>query len=234
MTEVKVSGVICSNEDKPIYEWMGMEATAPSDIMQALSEADGDDVTLLVNSGGGDLMAGNEIYSALKRYTGKTVAEITAYAASAATIICCGADVCKANPGIQYMIHNVSTGAAGDHNDMESMADVLKTADKSIANIYQQKTGLSVSDLLAMMDSGANNIGKWMDATEAKKFGFVDEIIGDNGSLAAPISIYNAFTPTLTDEVKAKIRREMASAAIERQKAEARLNLLRLKGGMRV
>ena len=128
------------------------------------------------------------------------------------------------------MIHNVSTAQSGDHNDMETMAEVLKTADESIANIYVLKTGRSREEILAMMGAGSGNMGTWMDATKAKELGFVDEIIGDNGSLAQPISIYNSFGAVLSDEVKAKIRRELEG---DRQKAKARLNLLKLKGGRR-
>lgn len=223
---ITINGTICSNDDKEIYDWLNMEAVCPRDVDNALQGSE--DVTLLVNSGGGDVMAGNEIYSALKRYPGKVTAEITGYAASAATIICCGADLVRANPGTQYMIHNVSSFSRGDKNDMESTAEILKTMDRSIANIYRLKTGMEIAEILAMMDSSSGNMGKWMDAVEAKKYGFVDEIIGDNGSLAQPITIYNGFGTILGDEVKSSIRRKIAEAK-ERQKAQARLNLLKLK-----
>ena len=228
--DITINGTICSNDDKELYDWIGWDATCPKDVLKALDSAKGKDVTLLVNSQGGDVFAGNEIYSALVRYKGKTTAEITGFAASAATIICCGADTVRANAGIQYMIHNVSTYQGGDHKDMETMAEVLKTADESIANIYVLKTGRSREEILAMMGAGSGNMGTWMDATKAKELGFVDEIIGDNGSLAQPISIYNSFGAVLSDEVKAKIRRELEG---DRQKAKARLNLLKLKGGRR-
>ena len=223
---ITINGTICSNDDKEIYDWLNMEAVCPRDVDKAL--AGNEDVTLLINPGGGDVMAGNEIYSALKRYEGKVTAEITGYAASAATIIACGADLVRANPGTQYMIHNVSTFAGGDKNDMESTAQILKTMDRSIANIYRLKTGMEIDELLAMMDSSSGNMGKWMDAVEAKKYGFIDEIIGDNGSLAQPITIYNGFGTILGDEVKSSIRRKLAEAK-ERQKAQARLDLLKLK-----
>ena len=234
MKEITVNGTIVANDDKWIYEWFDIEATSPRDIVNGLKEADGDEVTLLINSGGGDLDAGNEIYSALKRYKGKTVAEITGYAASAATVICCGADLVRANAGIQYMIHNVSTYAAGNHEELECVANVLKTADISIANIYRLKTGLDEKTILGMMATGTGNMGKWMDAKEAKRLGFVDEIIGDNGSLAQPITIYNAHGATiLSDEVKEKIRQLKAAEMppFDAEKAQARLNLLKLKGG---
>jgi ATP-dependent protease ClpP protease subunit len=233
--DITVNGTIVSNNDKWINDWCGFDSTCPKDVIKAMDDAAGDDITLLVNSGGGDLDAGNEIYSALKRYKGNTVAEITGCAASAATIICCGASKVKANPGIQYMIHNVSTWQHGDNRDMETMKNVLKTADISIANIYRLKTGLEEDRILKMMSTGTGNMGKWMDAKEAMELGFVDEIIGDNGSLARPISIYNAYGAViLSDEVKEKIRLEVArdnAPAFDSRKAQARLNLLKLKGG---
>lgn len=236
MKNIDVRGTICSNDEKEIYEWLGIEATAPKDVNKALIEADGDDITVLVNSGGGDLMAGNEMYSLLKRYEGATTAEITGFAASAATLVCCGADKCVANPGIQYMIHNVSSIMGGDHRDMETMAEVLQTADVSIANIYRLKTGLTEKELLKMMSHGTQNNGLWMDAKKAKEYGFVDEIKGDDGSLAGPITIYNSlFATVLNEEMKERFR----EAKLGNEKAElkkqqlARLALLKLKGGMR-
>lgn len=237
MKEITVNGTIVSGEDAWIYDWFGIECTSPKKISEGLTEADGDDVTVLVNSGGGDLMAGNEIYSMLKRYKGKTTAEITGLAASAATIICCGADTVRANPGIQYMIHNVSSCQDGDYRDMDTMSEVLKNANVSIANIYRLKTGMDEKKLLDLMSHGAGNMGTWMDAKKAKEYGFVDEIIGDNGSLAAPFSIYNGILATvLSEETKAKVRKEFSADAkradlINKQKA--RLALLKLKGGVK-
>ena len=236
MKEITVNGTIVASEDQTMYEWFGIECTSPKMVINGLKEANGDQVRLLVNSGGGDLMAGNEIYSALKRYSGEVTAEITAFAGSAATVICCGADTVKANPGIQYMIHNVSTVQMGDKRDMETMAEVLNNADISIANIYRLKTGLPEKEIIKMMSHGTGNMGTWMDAKRAKELGFVDEIIGDDGSLVAqPISIYNSlFATVLSDETKARFR-EMQLAEREaetgKHKLEARLALLKIKGG---
>lgn len=237
MKEIEVKGTIVSNDDSEIYEWFGIEHTSPAAVVKALVEADGDDVTLLVNSGGGDLFAGNEIYSALKRYKSNVTADITAFAASAATIICCGADKVRANPGAQYMIHNVSARAEGDNRVMDSMSDALKTANVSIANIYRLKTGMDEKKLLSLMSKGAGNIGTWMDAKQALEYGFVDEIIGDDGSLVAPVSIYNGvFATVLSEETKAKVRAQIAGSKADENlmnKQKARLALLKLKGGVK-
>jgi enoyl-CoA hydratase/carnithine racemase len=134
------------------------------------------------------------------------------------------------------MIHNVSCGAWGDYREMDHTSEVLQNANKSISNIYRIKTGLSEKDLLELMDKET-----WMDATKAKEFGFVDEIIGDGGKLEdKPLTLRNAaggFCKILDEEVKEKIRntvRKPATAmeadfSIQRNK----LNLLRLRGGQR-
>lgn len=237
MKEIEVRGTIVNDDEKMIYDWLGITSASPADVIKGLKEADGDDVTVLVNSGGGDLMAGNEIYAALRRYGGNTTAEITGFAASAATLVCCGADRVKAHPGVQYMIHNVSSTMGGDHRDMETMAEVLQNSDVSIANIYRLKTGLSEKEILKMMSHGTGNNGTWMDAKRAVELGFVDEIIGDNGSLVAPVSIYNSlFATVLSEETKAKIREQFIVKKQESElitKQKARLALLKLKGGVK-
>lgn len=238
MKSISVRGTIVSNDDKWIYDFLGIEAVSPKDIIKGLGEADGDDVTLEVNSGGGDVFAGNDIYYAVNTYKGKVTADITGLAASAATIICCGAGRVRAVPGAEYMIHNVSThGASGDYNDMDHVSQILQTANKAISNIYQVKTGMSNEELLRIMDAET-----WMDAEEAMSYGFIDEIIGDIGDtqqMRRPFTIYNAQTAfVLSDEVKQRIRQQMKSPDEQRntediQRQKNQLQFLRLKGGRR-
>lgn len=238
MKEITISGTIVSNEDKLIYDFLGIEAVSPKEIISGIQEAEGDDITFLVSSGGGDLLAGNEIYAAIKRYMGATIAEITGFAASAATVICCGADVVRANPGIQYMIHNVSSYQSGDRNDMATMSEILQTADVSIANIYRIKTGLSEKEILKMMNHGSGNSGTWMDAKRAKDLGFVDEIIGEDNCKLMPRTIYNnsLFATILSEETKEKLRDQLSGQREKsglQDKRKARLDLLKLKGEKR-
>lgn len=226
MARVKVKGTIVPNDDKWIYDWFGIEAVCPRDIERAIAEAKGEMLSVEVNSGGGDVFAGNEIYYLLAQYPGETVADITGFAGSAATIICCGADRVRAVPGALYMIHNVSGSAQGDHRAMTKKADVLKTANQSISNIYRMKTGMEDAELLALMEKES-----WMDAREAREKGFIDEIIGDTGR------IYNAcYATVLSPEVLDKIRNTVTHQDetdpdffMQRNKLE----LLKLKGEMR-
>lgn len=230
--DIEVKGTIVSNDDAWIYDYFGIENTCPAKVREALEQAKGDKVTIQVNSGGGDIFAGTEIYYLISNYKGKTAVDIMGFAASAATIICCAGDTVRATPGAQYMIHNVSCSAYGDYNEMDHTSKILRNANKAISNIYRVKTGMSETELLELM-----NKESWMDATKAKELGFVDEIIGDNGLFnSKPFTIHNSVAKILSDEVKNKIRASVKNpnapdtpeSGLDVQKN--RLELLRLKG----
>ena len=218
MKNINIKGTIVSNDDKWIYDWFGYESTSPGCIAAMLEDANGEDVTFIVNSGGGDVFAGNEINYLISQYRGHTQADIVGIAASIATIICCGADVVRMSSGAQYMIHNVSGSARGDYHDMDKCSGVLKNVNKTISNTYRLKTGMSEKDLLALMDKET-----WMDATKAKEYGFVDEIIGDNGSLAtSKATIYNScFANIIPDDVKQKLRDQIKNPDSEKNNTES-------------
>src|SRR5690606_9335634 len=95
-----------------------------------------------INSPGGDVYAGSEIYTAIKGYKGNTVAKIVGIAASVASVIAMGAKKIMIAPTAQIMIHNVSSRAWGDYRAMEHEAEVLKNFNISIANAYKLKTGM--------------------------------------------------------------------------------------------
>lgn len=222
--DIEVKGTIVSNDDAWIYDYFEIENTCPKKVKKALADAKGEAVKVMVNSGGGDVFAGNEIYYLLSGYPGGCTVDITGFAASAATIICCAGKKVRATPGAQYMIHNVSCSAYGDYNEMDHTSDVLRNANKAISNIYRVKTGMSEADLLNLM-----NKETWMDAEMAKEMGFIDEIIGDNGLFGAkPITIHNSVAKILSDEVKNKIRNSVKNPGTEMQRNK--LNLLKLKG----
>lgn len=170
--KIEVNGVICSNDDKPIYDMFGMESTSPSVISEAIKKADGKDLEIYINSGGGDLFSGSQIFTELKDYKGNVEVKITGVAASAASIIAMGADKVVMSPTSSLMIHNVSLVAGGDYNDMQKASDTLKTLNKTVANAYRDRTGLEQDELLELM-----NKETWLDAYEAKEKGFIDEIM---------------------------------------------------------
>lgn len=232
METVKVTGSIVPNSNKWIYDWLGIEATAPQDVENAFAKAGGKEVTIWINSGGGDVGAGNEIAYIISKYKGVTIAEIAGYCCSAATLVSCAADKARMMPSALYMIHNVSTCASGDHQLFSHEATVLKTASEAIAEVYRRKTGKSMAELAALMDNET-----WLNARQAKEEGFVDEII----EVEKPATLVNGIGPMLSEETIEKIRSQIKlSEEPEKGEKEAFLNakkvaqinleLLRMKG----
>lgn len=231
MKQVKISGVIVPNEDKWIYDWFGMEATCPDDLKKAIKSAGKDEITFVINSPGGEIGAGSEMWYMINSYEQKTYADIVGYACSAASYLAMGADVVRMAPTALMMIHLVSGDASGNCNAMEKEASTLRVADKAISNAYKLKTGKSNEELLALMEQET-----WMDAEKAKELGFIDSIIGaENEAKAMPI--YNAFGNILSEEVKEKVRNmvkhpDTGDSGNQDFLLQTKLNLLKL-GGMK-
>lgn len=169
MKIIQVKGTIVSNNDSWIYDWFGWDYTAPKNVV--LPET-GEDIEVHINSGGGDVYAGSEIYTALRSYSGKVVVKIVGIAASAASVIAMAGDEVEISPTAQIMIHNVSSNVSGDHNALLHEAEVLEGFNKSIANAYIYKTGKALDDLLSLMDKTT-----WFDAESAVNQGFADKIM---------------------------------------------------------
>jgi len=239
MKVIPIKGTIVSNDDKWIYDWFEIEAVCPKDVAKQLNEVGSEDVTVEINSGGGDVFAGNEIYYMLSQYKGNITIDIVGFAGSAASVIAM-AGRSRMVPSALLMIHNVSGTARGDYHSMDKMSEVLKTANKAISNAYIAKTGLSQEKLLSLMDEE-----KWMDAKEAVELGFVDEIINDGGKVTNPTpkTLYNSmFANILSPEVIEKVRNTIKNPEGTKnaepdfliQKTQSQLNLLKLKGERRI
>jgi len=235
MPKIEVKGAIVSDEDKWIYDWYGVQSTSPKDISKGLATANGQDVEVDINSGGGDIFAGSEIYTALRSYKGNVQINIVGLAASAASVIAM-AGKSKITPTGMFMIHNVSSYAEGDYRDMAHNAEILKVANQSIANAYKDKTGLSDKALLALMDKET-----WMSAEDTVKNKFVDGVMFANGfTNQSKLAFYNS-TTVLPPEAIEKIRNTIKNPQSENlddtvflmEKAKAQLNLLKLKGETR-
>lgn len=203
MMKLSIKGTIVANEDKWIYDFFGIDSTAPVDVSSVLEEASGEDIVMEISSPGGDVIAANEIYYAVATYGGNVTADITGWAASAASYIALAANKVRMLPTAMYMIHNVSGAAQGDYHAMDKESKVLKNFNKAISNAYRLKTGLSESELLSLMDKES-----WLSATEAKEKGFIDEIIGDSDSSlenVIPAAVYNSAFQNFAMFPKAKI-----------------------------
>lgn len=224
MRKIEVKGTIVGNADKWIYEWFGMDATCPKDVNAAISEANGEPLLVEINSGGGDVFAGSEIYTALKAYAGTVEINIVGLAASAASVIA-QAGHSRISPTALFMVHNVSGSAAGDFHDMQQEAEILQTANKAVAAAYLEKTGKSMEELLGIMDAET-----WMDAQKAVEYGFVDEVMFASApTLTNGIGVLPAQTiHKLKDLLPARGEENAGVKTVT-----AKLKLLRLKGEMK-
>ena len=212
---IDVRGTIIPNDDQWIYDWFEIEATSPKIVNDAIANANGDRLDVYINSGGGDVFSGSEIYSALREYSGTVKIHVVGIAASAASVIACAAE-CEMSPTAQIMVHNVSSCTNGDYHDMDKMSEILQKANETIAAAYVAKSGMSKQEALDMMDRET-----WLSAEDALKLGLVDEISGSkNVQLVAGIE--NIIPRSVIDKMNAERAREKSSA-------QERLN--KIKGG---
>ena len=130
------------------------------------------DITVWINSPGGDCVAAAQIYNMLADYKGDVTVKIDGIAASAASVIAMAGNTVLMSPVSMMMIHNPATMAFGDHTEMEKAIEMLEGVKDSIINAYVLKTGLSRAKLSRLMDAET-----WMDATKAVELGFADDII---------------------------------------------------------
>lgn len=130
-----------------------------------------DDVIIRLNSNGGDVFEGMEMYNYIKDHPSHITVEVTGIAASAATFVLMGADKAAMNVGSTIMIHEAETLAWGNKADLKKRIDALETIDQSITDIYVAKTGQPVEQIVEWVDQA-----KWFTADEAVEYGFADEV----------------------------------------------------------
>lgn len=130
-----------------------------------------DDVVIRLNSVGGDVFEGMEIYNYLKDHSSHITVEVTGQAASAATFILAGADTAVMNTGTIIMIHEASTMCWGNKSDLKKAVQAMETIDQSIVDIYVERTGQSEKQIEQWITDE-----KYFTAEEAVKYGFADEV----------------------------------------------------------
>ena len=135
-------------------------------------EAEEGDVTVWVNSPGGNVFAAAEIYTMLCDHKGKVTVKIEAIAASAASVVAMAGDRVLMSPTSMLMIHDPMTIAMGNAADMEKAIATLNEVKESIINAYARKTGLSRNKIAKLMSDET-----WMNAKKAVEWGFADEIL---------------------------------------------------------
>ena len=158
----------------PIDEesFWGDEIT-PADFRSEL-EAEEGDVTVWINSPGGNVFAAAEIYTMLREYAGAVTVRIASIAASAASVVAMAGNRVEMSPTALLMIHDPSTIAMGNAKDMEKAIETLNEVKESIINAYAVKTGLRHNKIAELMSNET-----WMNAKKAVELGFADEVLYD-------------------------------------------------------
>lgn len=219
MKTVTINGDIICTDMKWIYDWLEYESCCPADVKNVIAELtdENEELKVIINSPGGDVQAGQEIYSILKDIKNPVTINVQSMAASAASMIAMAGDTVRMSPVSLLMIHNASTCTSGDYRDMQHTADVLQTVNTAIMQAYIAKTGKTEAELRDMMDRET-----WLTANQCLENGFADEIIKDEKQSI----ITNAMIGRLsvTDEMIAKVKaekaaRDAADAAVEAEKA---------------
>ena len=149
---------------------VGIEITVQGVAIE-LKAANGADVDFLLNSRGGLVFAGIEMFNLIRAYSGHTRMIITGIAASMASYISLAANEVVAFSNTSWMVHNALGLVLGNHNDMRKRADSLEGISNILAKEYAKKTGESIRNMKALMDNETFLFGD-----EIKEAGFVDEI----------------------------------------------------------
>jgi len=193
--------------------WFDDDVT-PQLFKEELNAGNGD-ITVWINSPGGDCVAAAQIYNMLSNYAGKVTVKIDGIAASAASVIAMAGDTVLVSPVSMMMIHNPATIAWGDSAEMQKAVAMLDEVKESIINAYEIKTGLDRKKLSKLMDAET-----WMDANSAVEYGFADEIMQRNTAedMAVP-TVSMMYSPAqVTNSLKEKIAKK---CKIEKPKTKA-------------
>ena len=205
MSRIDIKGDIVVNEYQEFYDWFGWECTCPKSVQEIIDATpENETIDVYINSPGGHVTAGQEIYSLL-RQDKRTRIHIQGMACSSASIIAM-AGHSDMSPVAMLMVHNVSGGATGDFHEMEKAQRELKSMNEALAGAYAEKTGMDMQKLLSLMDKET-----WLTANQCVEMGFVDEI-----DKPAQANMYvKAYESGLkmTDEMLAKAKSEMAKAS---------------------
>ena len=194
---LRIDGVIAEES------WINDEIT-PKQFKSELMSGSGD-ITLWINSPGGDVFAASQIYNMLMDYKENVTVKIDGLAASAASVIAMSGTKVLMSPVSQIMIHNPMTVAIGNADEMSKAIDMLSEIKESIINAYELKTNLPRDEISKMMDSEC-----WMNARKAVELGFADEIMytekDQNSEKISNSYIFSrmAVTNKLIDKLKSK------------------------------
>lgn len=159
-----------------------------------------EDVDIIINSNGGNLVAGSEIYTHLRAHKGKVNVRITAIAASAASLIAMAGDHIEMSPVARMMIHNPSSIAQGEAKDLNHAAETLEHVGQIMAEAYAVRAGKNKQELVEMMARET-----WLNADEAIEQGFADSKMFENDNMQIVASNTQVLSKDVLNRVTALV-----------------------------
>lgn len=235
---INIRGVMIPNDYKWYYDYFEEDSTCPADVQKILDIfQDGDEIEVYINSPGGVIDVGSEIYTLLRGCRDNVKIYITGEACSAASIVAM-AGYCEMAPTALMMVHCVSSRVSGNHSDMEHMANVLHIADQALCTAYTEKTGMSQQEALAMMEAET-----WLTAEQAKEHGLIDAVMFedsksdeqaiDNSAALMVASVFRLPSTEQMGKVKNMLKQAEPKAESSAFLMQAKLNLLKMRGEQR-
>lgn len=210
MAKINIRGDIIVNEFKRFYDFLKWDSTCPRDVQTIIDSAAADEpLEVYINSPGGIVEAGQEIYTAL-RGDPRVSIHITGQACSAASFIAM-AGHCDITPVGLMMVHCASMGAYGNRSAMERAAQCLSATDNAIAAAYAEKSGMTVKDALKLMEKEI-----WLTANQCIGLGLVDGITPETAPTEKIAASYGGIklTKEMMEKIDAEISEEKRRDAI--------------------
>jgi ATP-dependent Clp endopeptidase proteolytic subunit ClpP len=155
-----------------IYDVIGWPYNDAFDLVRALGNITAKNITVRINSPGGDVFDGVAIFNALKDHEAHVTTKIEGLAASMASIVALAGDEVQAHKNAMYMIHDPWVLAAGNQYDLREIADILQKIGGNMLDIYYDKSNIGKRELKAMMKEET-----WFTAAEAKDRGLIDTVL---------------------------------------------------------
>lgn len=195
--KLNLSGELIPSRWAAIYRKYGYTSGffCPDDVRNAIENLEsGEELLLEINSIGGSVVGGNEIYSLLEGCQNPTRAVIQSMAASAASYMIMPCNRIEIHLPAQLMIHRASTYAWGNSEDLQQAQQMLDVTDEAILNTYCRRCGDRVSreDLASMMENET-----YIGAADALRYGLVDSIIGGENNAQSGLLVASAFNNTV-------------------------------------
>ena len=195
--KLNLSGELIPSDWAEIYRRWGYASGfyCPDDVRNAINNLEpGEELLLEVNSIGGSVFGGNEIYALLEGCPNPTRAVIQSMAASAASYMIMPCNRIEIHLPAQLMIHRASTYAWGNSEDLQQAQQMLDVTDEAILNTYCRRCGdrISREELASMMENET-----YIGAADALRYGLVDSIIGGENAAQSGLLVASAFNNTV-------------------------------------